>query len=408
MNHKELMQELQRRLRLDKQQAALLMTCLERILVEEGVATHEVIWAGMGRFLSHKHPEYIEENAATGQTILYPPRITYRFQADRTLADNGLAEKLTARSGIDSETVSAFLTGLAKGITDALERGEEVLVNGLGSFTMIDVRQGETRRVAYLPDEKMREAVNAPFNCFEPMVIDATSEVPDTPDSPESPESPDIPETPDTPEPPEPAPIPDEAAEDNRKRVPYAWIIAAVLLTAAVAGIAIWMFVPNQETEPARVKNTSTPASQIPSAVTDTLIAEADSTQRPDTLLTAAETAVPGDSLSEPHARVSGTAATQPVEPPAEQQLLKENGVPVREVLGEGERLTLVALKYYGSKAFWPYIYEVNRFQIKDPNNVPAGINLYLPDPVYWNIDSASENSLAKAKIKAAKLINRQ
>ena len=422
MNHKELMQELQHHIRLDKQQTATLMTCLERILTDDAVAIREVVWAGMGRFISHKHPEYVEQNATTGETVLYPPRITYRFQADRTLEDNGLIEKLATRSGVEAETVFAFLTKLADCIMDALGKGEEVNISGLGSFSIIDVRQGEARRVAYLPDEKMRDAVNAPFSCFEPMVIEATAEVPgpETSDNPETPESPEIsdspeipepthaPDIPETPETPEPAPIPDDAGEDNPRRIPYGWIVAAILLFLGVAGVAIWMFVPDKEPVLTEEKTPKQTDIQIHPVIADTLAAETDSTGQSDTVLIASATSVPEDSLANIHPTVSDTLAPATAQEPGEEQLLKENNVPVREELKAGQRLTLVALKYYGSKAFWPYIYEVNRFQLNDPNNVPVGINLYLPDPIYWGIDSTDEHSLAKAKIKAAKLINQQ
>ena len=429
MNHKELMQELQRRIRLDKQQTATLMACLKRIITDDALAVRETVWAGMGRFVSHKHPEYVEQNAATGETVLYPPRITCRFQADRTLEDSGLIGKLADRSGAETETVSMFLARLADCIMEALEKGEEAEITGLGSFSMIDVRQGEARRVAYLPDEKMREAVNAPFSCFEPVVIESRAQAAETPvgegsgenapaepsETPEADTGHDEPEQELQDEPQvdlkdEPQTVVETPVHAEPRR--SHWLItAAVALLLILAGAAIWMFAPSQQAEPR--KETARPeqpgqAPETDSPVNkDTSHVASDVTTGADTMLSASvvyDTAAPTPAAPQDIAREDSTVRKQP----ADEQILKENGRPVREELKAGQRLTLVALKYYGSKAFWPYIYEVNRFQIDNPNNVPVGVNLYLPDPVYWGIDSTDERSLTKAKIKAAKLINRQ
>ena len=81
MEHKELMQELQRRTQADAQQCSMLLAALERVLADEAIALREVEMEGVGRFVSRKHPEYVSEDSETGDVILYPPRISYRFQA---------------------------------------------------------------------------------------------------------------------------------------------------------------------------------------------------------------------------------------------------------------------------------------------------------------------------------------
>ena len=47
--------------------------------------------------------------------------------------------------------------------------------------------------------------------------------------------------------------------------------------------------------------------------------------------------------------------------------------------LNEGETLTKVALKFYGTKALWPYIVKYNRSIISDPDNVPHGVIIKIP-----------------------------
>ena len=46
----------------------------------------------------------------------------------------------------------------------------------------------------------------------------------------------------------------------------------------------------------------------------------------------------------------------------------------------EGETLTRVALKYYGTKALWPYLVQHNPKAIKNPNNVPYGTTIKIPE----------------------------
>ena len=44
-----------------------------------------------------------------------------------------------------------------------------------------------------------------------------------------------------------------------------------------------------------------------------------------------------------------------------------------------GETLTKVALRFYGTKALYPYIVKHNPNVIKKPNNVPAGTTIKIP-----------------------------
>nr|WP_320058635.1 HU family DNA-binding protein [uncultured Bacteroides sp.] len=46
----------------------------------------------------------------------------------------------------------------------------------------------------------------------------------------------------------------------------------------------------------------------------------------------------------------------------------------------EGETLTKVSLRFYGTKSMWPYIVKHNRNTIKDPNKVPYGTILKIPE----------------------------
>lgn len=53
--------------------------------------------------------------------------------------------------------------------------------------------------------------------------------------------------------------------------------------------------------------------------------------------------------------------------------------LPNTVTMQKGDRLTLLALKYYGNKVFWVYIYAANRQVIPDPNNVAIGTKIRIP-----------------------------
>ena len=93
-------------------------------------------------------------------------------------------------------------------------------------------------------------------------------------------------------------------------------------------------------------------------------------------------------------------------ERPSADILLQEGGRPKQVKLAEGERLTLLALEHYGDKAFWAYIYDVNAFQLGDPNNVPTTVSLYLPDPTYFKIDAHDPASVKRAQNRAMQILN--
>ncbi|MCF0179301.1 MAG: HU family DNA-binding protein [Bacteroidales bacterium] len=81
MTHKELLTEIHKKTKLDKQQVSALVSALEHILVEEAISGQTVEIEGLGQFISHKHPEFIKTDEETGQSVLYPPRISYRFNS---------------------------------------------------------------------------------------------------------------------------------------------------------------------------------------------------------------------------------------------------------------------------------------------------------------------------------------
>jgi Bacterial nucleoid DNA-binding protein len=75
------------------------------------------------------------------------------------------------------------------------------------------------------------------------------------------------------------------------------------------------------------------------------------------------------------------------------------------EVMKSGSRLTLLAQKYYGNKAFWVYIYQANKSRINNPNNVPVGTELVIPAKESYSIDPNNKESVDKAKNMANSIL---
>ena len=65
----------------------------------------------------------------------------------------------------------------------------------------------------------------------------------------------------------------------------------------------------------------------------------------------------------------------------------------------------MIALKYYGHKLFWVYIYEYNKAVIKDPNNIPIGTVIDIPAPEMYGIDCHDRVSLEKAAVRQTEIL---
>jgi nucleoid DNA-binding protein len=66
--------------------------------------------------------------------------------------------------------------------------------------------------------------------------------------------------------------------------------------------------------------------------------------------------------------------------------------------IGKGDRLTLLAEKYYGHKDYWVYIFEANKSVIKNPDAVSAGMKLKIPKLGSDKVDVNNPQTLTKAK----------
>jgi hypothetical protein len=76
------------------------------------------------------------------------------------------------------------------------------------------------------------------------------------------------------------------------------------------------------------------------------------------------------------------------------------NNVLAKVRIEAGQRLTLIAEKYYGNKIFWVYIYEYNKAKIgSNPNRILPGMEILVPIKTMYDIDANSAVSIEKATV---------
>ena len=75
--------------------------------------------------------------------------------------------------------------------------------------------------------------------------------------------------------------------------------------------------------------------------------------------------------------------------------------------LRKSSRLTLISLKYYGTKDFWVYIYEANKERISNPDDISSGTLIRIPKLDSRLIDASNPRCMKKAKELHDKYVKR-
>ena len=375
-----------------------------------------------------------------------------------TIDTQSLVQILAAYAGTSEEEASKFLEAFASVVASNVKNGEDVEVQGLGNFTQIDTEHAEMRRVALILSESIKADVNAPFSFLEPFVI-SKGQVPEP--AVEEVGSENLEEKIDTdevlleqPEPEkekevvqdniqEPEPVAEEVLSENieektikqevllekpevrnvivelqseevkleiekeqkiidkinsekvpdKKKShfrPYVYLISVcVLLFAGI--FLLWKYSDsifgNKKTETAVFVDKNKNKVAQPAKLDDEKLKNEREKALADSINIAKE-----DSLKKEQIKV--TVQNEKLS----HRMKDESGNFKTHKLEPGERLTLVALQYFGHKDFWPYIFDVNSDKLKSPSNVMSGMTLYLPDPSYFNIDVNDVQSLKKAR----------
>jgi len=378
--------------------------------------------------------------------------------SNEKLTITNVAAYLAQQKGITKKVAAGFLQQLTTTLGEGLLRNGEVKVKGLGTFKIewhesrmsVNVQTGEKYEIAghnkirFTPDKIMREVVNKPFEHLEPIVIaNETSSDNDMWMEDEelrlkrfSEQAQEIlgiitdlqqiqpEERNETPQPSEmtvDSPIStkeieqaskpifenitdstnpifqkesvknnitpvfsDEKAMMDRmaKQAPAhnkRWVTLSILFAVVVVvtiPIYYYFFIMNHESDLTSTTNTlrSTPPLKKKSiAMPSTQSFQSQSS----TATVSKQKNITPNPLTEP-------------------RIYKE--ILATEIFHEGSRLTLMALKYYGNKLFWVYIYEANKDKIANPDVISAGTQIKIPKLNPQLIDTHNPQCLIQAK----------
>ena len=168
------------------------------------------------------------------------------------------------------------------------------------------------------------------------------------------------------------------------------FMIALACVLLACAGIVFYLYYPDLQEESIPVSSeeeytypTVTMGLQQDSIQEDSLKRTEDTLRIPQPT-TAEENPVSRQQVEkkvvpeEPQKVVKKTTVkSQPVNPDSVNYEIV--GTETTYTVKEGETLTRISLRFYGTKALWPYIVKHNADVLKNPNNVTSGTTLKIP-----------------------------
>lgn len=293
-----------------------------------------------------------------------------------------LVQSILETNDLDKKEVETFVRAYFAVIERALFEEEYIKINDLGKFSLqkvearksVNVTTGEAfeikahYKLAFVPDVKLREIANKPFEHLEAVELDAEPEL--TQDEAINPNKP-ITKEDNIMEKKEKTVfvVTDKPAANEKKTAPapqkpkkgklVAWIVFVVIMCALIiyALFKTVFSVSKVETE-----------TTVKEVVTQS---------------------------------VSAAPVVEEVTPPAPKVVDPASWETLKVVrLEGGKRLTLLAQEYYGNKVFWVYIYEANKDQIKNPNKILAGTKIRIPkaDPSVINAKDPESVRIAKEK----------
>ena len=404
----------------------------------------------IGEWKLEEHREYVARTA-DGKQWLIPPRLTLGLRPveDRgvtSLSIDLLRDALSEATHVSGEQVATWLRAIPTLWRALYDEGIQIVWAGLGSFTPITSESGERSGYRFLPSEALRAALNKPFSMFAPVEVAPSSSSPDlelceidqldqltkiepievlfasrepiqeevaTPpvveevvepvvtEEPQQPESPAAVEEEILPAPADevpivaPQPAPSIAVMAPVEEDPFidqeahprmlVWVFVALGIAMAFC-LFIYLLSIQPELEMKDKASAAVEAVQ-PSPTPVVPAVPAQTLDETDTLQTTPIVTQEEATLSvAPSEAVVSTASSQ-----------AETIERVR--LRPGDRLSRLALKKYGNKAFWVYIYEENRAQLKDPDNIPVGAVITLPAASKYQINAGDTNSINRALV---------
>lgn len=318
-----------------------------------------------------------------------------------------LVDIIATQTNFTKKNSEEFLKEFVHVLQEYLEKDGFVKVKGLGTFKLVkneerksvNVTTGEAiiipahNKVSFIPDNAIKEAVNKPYAHLETITVDddtKNSTIDAQPDNTVREEK----------------SIQDEAKNNsipnntviqhekpsnnskkttkNKKKNPVAIVILLLLFHVAMA-VSFYFY--KTEIVSFFQRAVTIEENNLPQA---TII---DNQLSPVSIVADTVVVVETDSMPDT------TNIQQPDEIIATYTPELAQNAPIKEyvTVNEGSRLTWIAYKAYGHKAFWVYIYDANRNQLKTPNDVKIGMELAIPELDASLVNPNDENCVIKA-----------
>ena len=363
-----------------------------------------------------------------------------------------LRKALATRAGVSEKKAGVFLSALQTQLVEALKTEKQVKINGLGTFRVqavaprksVNVTTGEEiiidgyNKLAFTPEAGVKELIEmgaSPLpspegkgDLVDPIqklgaqaeeIVDILGELGQSPVKEESledaplqdgaiaptepePEKPEAvePEPVQEPEPepvkeqepvvvpepvfiPEPTPVVEEKPQPKPKKkrhfVRDTFICILVLLLLLGAGYwflrkefsnLIASFLQPKQTETEQVEENK--------VAVDTVAEDEVNRQKE---------MIPEGAISQEQILAEFMAASDEVEMPEEG---KYEELITTEAIREGSRLTWMSKRYYGTKVYWPYLYDANRDVIINPSNIAVGTPIRIPKLTEAQLDTTT------------------
>lgn len=188
-----------------------------------------------------------------------------------------------------------------------------------------------------------------------------------------------------------------EEEQPQSKSRKKTWVIVgAIFVLLAVAAVAFYIFNVNTDEASKQPQATSVPKNIHPDSL-------ANAASKPQVV------AVTKDTLTGASADSTKTSASMSGKGKGIQKE-KEDAPAISktttEVVSEGATFRTLALKYYGSKEFWVYIYQANKAKIPHPNKLRYGLSVTIPDAKTLGIDAKDPASIKRAILVGNKVLN--
>lgn len=352
-----------------------------------------------------------------------------------------IATSLGEMHGLTKKEAEHFVKSMFELIKEALVSEKYVKVKGLGIFklTEVDSResinvntgerfeiQGHTK-ISFTPDSSIKEQINKPFSHFETVILNEGVTFEDMAPA-ESSSSEEVSEpmeanpTPIIDEPTESQPVSstieekkteilieetkieseertqetnepviespkeelqiiekpfedsNERTEVTREPEKSSWALKAIIvaLTLVIFIGFYWLFIHEGKNDSSTII-IAEPVKQETVTPRDTISVTAPKDTKPIQEITNSQPVVSPQPVSRP--KQAEKVAT--LSDTLEYEII---GTQATHTLQEGETIIRLALKFYGSKKFWPYIAKHNQNIIKDADRVPVGTTLRIPE----------------------------